>query len=433
MGVKIRERNMAGDEVAFYIDTYHKDFGRFSQKTGLKANPKNRKEYNQIKAEALERARKIERDLMRDPKAVFDRKAVAGDDFVDYVRERAEKNHHPSYMNALKYLREFTGGNISFENVNSQWLERFKSYLLSIRSLSSNTANIYLIFMKGCIRLAYRVGYIPEDFTGKVAGIGKQPIERHVLTLDELETLSQTKCKNVMVKLAFLFSCFTGLRLSDIELLKWEKIIIENGQYFMKFQQKKTREFEKMPLCAQAVELLQAVQKLHAEYAPEGDERVFILPDRSWLGTILNEWGFRSGLSWRLHFHASRHTFASLALSAGTAFFTVSKLLGHRDLKTTEIYSHLNPKDQIKAVQGMPMLSPVIEPQPIASTPEQILQLQPAHAQQPVSTITQTLTTKGETIANALGLKKNQQGNYEFEGKQYTPIDLALEVAGNNK
>jgi hypothetical protein len=76
----------------------------------------------------------------------------------------------------------------------------------------------------------------------------------------------------------------------------------------------------------------------------------------------------------------------------------------------------------------LPMLSPTV----IASIPKQILHPQPAHAQQPVSTITQSLTTKGETIANSLGLKKNQQGNYEFEGKQYTPIDLALEVAGNN-
>ncbi len=433
MGVKIRERSMAGGEVAFYVDTYHKDYGRFSQKTGLQANPKNRKEYNQIKAEALERARKIERDFMRDPKAVFDRKAVAGDDFIEYVKALAEKNRYSTHMNTLKYLAEFTGGSVSFESINSQWLERLKGYLLSIDGLNNNTANNYLAFVKGCIRLAYKIGFIPDDFTGKVAGIKKQPIERHALTFDELDVLSRSKCNDFMVKHAFLFSCFTGLRISDVELLKWEKILIENGQHFVRFQQKKTSEFEKMPLCAQAVEILQGVQNLHAEYAPKGDDRVFILPSRPRLGNVLSEWGVRSGLNWRLHFHASRHTFASLALSVGTASFTVSKLLGHRDLKTTEIYSHSNQKDQIKAVEGLPMLS-MTEPQGvavlspvIASRPEQILQPQRAATPQPGS-IAEALQAKGEKVASVLSLIRNAAGKYEFDGREYTAVELAMEV-----
>ena len=433
MGVKIRTRSMAGGEVAFYIDTYHREYGRFSQKTGLKANPKNRKEYNQVKAEAMERARKVERDFIRDPKAVFDRKAIAGDDFIGYVRQQAEKDRYPVHMNTLKLLQEFAGGSVSFESINSQWLERFKSYLLSAHGLSDNTAGIYFSFVKRIVRSVYKEGYISEDFTGKVAGIGKQPIERHVLTFDELDVLSRSKCNNLMVKAAFLFSCFTGLRLSDVELLKWEKIIIENGQHFMKFQQKKTRQFEKMPLCAQAVEILQNVQNLHAEYAPEGDDRVFILPTRPRLGIVLNEWGYRSGLDWRLHFHASRHTFASLALSAGTAFFTVSKLLGHRDLKATEIYSHSNQKDQIKAVEGLPMLS-VIEPQAVAllphtnvSIPEQILQPRQAVTPQPGS-VAEALQAKGEKVASVLSLVRNATGKYEFNGREFTAAELAMQV-----
>jgi len=419
---------MAGGEVAFYIDTYHKDFGRFSQKTGLQANPKNRKEFNQIRAQALDKMRKIERDFIRDPAGVFSRKAMIGDDFIEFAKVRAEKDHHPSYMNALKYLQEFTGGNVSFGTLNSQWLERLKGYLLSADGLSSNTANTYLIFVKGTIRKAYKEGYVLEDFTNKVEGIGKKPIDRHVLTFDELEILSRSKCNNLMVKSAFLFSCFSGLR-------KWEKIIIENGQYFLKFQQKKTSQFEKMPLCAQSVEILQTVQKLHAEYAPEGDERVFILPDRSRLGVILNEWGYRSGLNWRLHFHASRHTFASMALSSGMAYFTVSKLLGHRDLQTTEIYSHSNQKDQIKAIQGLPMLLPTpsepqtaaLSPLSIVSSRERILPPEPVIAPK-AGSIAEALQTKGDKIARCLSLMKNTQGKYEFNGIEYTAQELAMEV-----
>ena len=224
---------MASGDVAFYIDTYHKDFGRFSQKTGLQANPKNRKVFSQIKAEALEMMRKVEKDLQRDPSGVFSRKAMAGDDFVEYARKRAEKEHYASYMNALKRLVEFTGGSVSFKSVNSQWLERFKGYLLTVDGLGSNSASTYFIFVKGVIRLAFKEGYVSDDFVGKVDGIKKQPVERHVLTLDELDALSRTKCTNQMVRAAFMFASFTGLRLSDIELMKSWKLVRVAHRYFM--------------------------------------------------------------------------------------------------------------------------------------------------------------------------------------------------------
>ncbi len=433
MGVKIRKRRMAGGEVAFYIDTYHKDFGRFSQRTDFKANPKNRTEFDQVKADALDMARKGQKDLERDPAGVFSRKAFASNDFVDFVRERAGSKRYSAHMNSLKYLRGFTGGSVQFKNLNSQWLGRFKSYLLSVDGLSSNTASTYLVFVMHCIRLAYKAEYIPEDFTGRVEGIGMLPISRHVLNQEEIDKLNQSKCNNLMVKLAFLFACYTGLRLSDIELLKWEKIIIENWQHFLKFQQKKTGSFEKMPLCPQAVKIINDVQKLHAEYAPEGDDRVFILPCRTQLGTILNEWGCRSGLTWRLHFHASRHTFASLAISAGIALFTTSKLLGHRSLRTIDVYAHSYMNDNIKAVQNFPMMA-VIEPQPvelsstpIVSIPEQILQPQPT-VTPPPGIVAEALHAKGEIIARALSLKRNAAGKYEFNGSEFTAVELAMET-----
>jgi integrase len=433
MGVKIRERKLADGEVTFYIDTYHRDYGRFSQKTDLKVNPKNRKEYNKIKADAFDRARKVEKDLEHDPAAVFQRKAVASNDFVDFVRERAGSKRYSAHMNSLKYLRGYTGGRVPFKTLNSQWLERFKSYLLSAHGLSDNTANTYLVFVMHCIRLAYKAGYIPDDFTGRVDGIGKQPIERHVLTFDELDVLSRSKCDNLMVKAAFLFSCFTGLRISDVELLKWENIIIENGQHFLKFQQKKTGSFEKMPLGEQAVKTIDDVQKLHAEYAPEGDDRVFILPCRTRTGTILNEWGCRSGLTWRLHFHSSRHTFASMSISAGVPLFTASKLLGHKNSRTIEIYAHPYMEDNIKAVQSLPMMAVIkpesvaLPPHIIASIPEQISQPQRAVTPQPGS-VAEALQAKGEKIASALSLIRNASGKYEFNGREYTAAELALEV-----
>lgn len=429
MGVKVRERTLASGEITFHIDTYHKDYGRFSQKTGIEANSKNRKEYKEALAVVQEKVRQIEKDLEFDPAALFGRKAKSAEDFTEFFRAAIMSNNYPQQKNTLVHIKAFAGGPVSFDKLNSGWLERFKSYLLAQKQLSKNTASGYFSLSKSIIRQAWRAGYLQEDFTGKVQGIRKTDIGRNFLTLDQIDALNQAKCDNLMVKQAFLFSCFSGLRISDTEALEWDQVSLINGAPFIRFQQKKTGQHENIPLSEQAVKIIQEVRELHADYVVGDSKKVFLMPmSRERTGDYLRVWGERAGLTWKLHYHVSRHTFATLNLIAGNDLYTVSKLLGHKEIKTTQIYSRIIDAAKSKAVSMLPMLSPTV----IASIPKQILHPQPALALQPVSAITQTLTTKGETIANALGLKKNQQGNYEFEGKQYTPIDLALEVAGNN-
>ena len=71
MRVKVRERVLANDDIAFHIDIYHKGYKRFVQATGVTVNPKHRKAYNQAKAEVLDKVRIIEKDLQFDASAGF--------------------------------------------------------------------------------------------------------------------------------------------------------------------------------------------------------------------------------------------------------------------------------------------------------------------------------------------------------------------------
>ncbi len=425
MGVTIRKREMAGGNIAFYLLVYHKDFGKFSQKTGIQEHPKNKRAFNQAETAAKEKQLQLQRNLQRDPVGVFQRQEVAGSDFIEYFKMYSGKFGYPSQLNTLKYLRDFTGGTLSFSNLNHVWLERFKNYLISIDGLSKNTASSYLATTKTVLRLAYREGYIETDFTNRVANIKLEDIQRHCLNFEEIERLNQSVCDNQMVKTAFLFSCFSGLRLSDVEQLKWVQLSHVNGAPYIQFRQQKTRSIETMPLTEQAMKCIQQAKDLHASYSPECNDLVFILPHRTQISILLHTWGLRSGIQWKLHFHASRHTFATLNLTEGNDLYTVSKLLGHREIKTTQIYAQISDPKKLQAVQKIPLLSPQTEQ-------SKLIEPEKPHAAAK-STITQTLTTKGETIANALGLKKNQQGHYEFEGKQYSPIDLVLEVADNRK
>ncbi|NTV19567.1 MAG: site-specific integrase [Bacteroidales bacterium] len=426
MGVKIRERKMASGEVAFYIDTYHKDYGRFSQKSGLQASPKNRKEYREALGNVQDKARQIERDLARDPAGVFGRKVKATDNFIEFYRHITEKGRYPKYVNVLPILQRYSGGVIPFASVNGAWLERFKAHLLSLDNISQNTAGGYLTSVKTVLKQAFREGYLAEDISAKVPGIKKTDIQRHFLSIEQVEALHRTNCRNGMIKQAFLFACFSGLRLSDIESLRWEQISLINGAPFIQFRQRKTCQYENLPLSEQAVRILQEARELHPKYASSGSEKVFILPSRELIGRDLYSWGALAGITYKLHFHVSRHTFATLNLTAGCDLYTVSKLLGHREIQTTQIYGRIVDSKKLDAVQALPVLQGI---EGNWSLPVIIQQSRFLHAAEK-SAVVQALESEGERVARALKLQRNSSGKYEFSDREYTAVELAIEVSG---
>jgi len=104
--------------------------------------------------------------------------------------------------------------------------------------------------------------------------------------------------------------------------------------YYIRFRQKKTKGVETLPISQQAYELL-------GEPA-SADERVFLgLKYSAWHNLKLQQWVMKAGISKTITFHCARHTYATLQLTLGTDIYTVSKLLGHKDLKTTQIYAKI--------------------------------------------------------------------------------------------
>jgi integrase len=120
-----------------------------------------------------------------------------------------------------------------------------------------------------------------------------------------------------------------------VEKLKWSEIQHSNEMgYYIRFTQKKTLGVETLPISDQAVDLLDERQGK--------DERVFKgLEYSAWYNLKLQQWVMRAGVSKTITFHCARHTYATLQLTLGTDIYTVSKLLGHRELKTTQIYAKI--------------------------------------------------------------------------------------------
>jgi len=258
------------------------------------------------------------------------------------------KGHTPSHS-ALKHLKDFSRGDVSFNEIDERWLEKFKEYLLG--KVSQNSAQVYYQVLKRILNKAKREKIIitnPADF---VDNIKSKDVKRDFLTEYELVKLAETPCKKQEIKRAFLFSCFTGLRFSDIKGLTWGNIDLHND--IIETRQQKTGEIIYIPLSDTAKDLLNSdAGKLH--HLP--NVPVFNLPDRWYYNYVLKKWFGSAMIEKNASSHIARHTFATLNITKGANIFTVSKLLGHKTLKTTEIYSKVIDDKKREAINKLPKL-----------------------------------------------------------------------------
>ena len=149
-----------------------------------------------------------------------------------------------------------------------------------------------------------------------------------------------------MLKQAFLFSCFTGLRKSDILSLTWKEIIHDGPRTLIYKRIQKTQRWLSLPLSGRAMQWLP-----QRETWMDADRKIFETMSNASLSTHLKLWAERAGICAKsISFHTARHTFATLELSLGADLYTVSKLLGHTNISTTQIYAKVVDKQKERAV-----------------------------------------------------------------------------------
>lgn len=270
--------------------------------------------------------------------------------FIEYFRKLANKrkaSNHDNWVSALNYIEAFTNGKLKFADLNEKFLEDFKEYLLTTKSkksdkttLSQNSAVSYFNKVKAALKQAYKDGILQTDLNAKISPIKAAETRREYLTLDELNKLVKTPCNDVLLKRAALFSALTGLRFSDIQKMTWGELEYIKGQgYFLNFNQKKTKGVEVLPISEQAYSFTEGTE--NPKDMPQ-DKPVFEgLKYSAYHNKHLFQWIGAAGITKDITFHCFRHTFATLQLFNGTDIYTVSKMLGHRELKTTQIYAKI--------------------------------------------------------------------------------------------
>jgi integrase len=168
------------------------------------------------------------------------------------------------------------------------------------------------------------------------------------LTINEVRKLIGTPCYYSDIRDGFLFSCFTGLRFSDIKALTWGKLQKDsNGNLFISYTQKKTKKWENLPVSKEAIKFL-------PERGTASDnDLVYQIRSGGYENSIIKTWAIAAGINKKVTFHVARHTNATLLLSLEVPIETVSKILGHSDIKTTQIYAKVIDKSKRDAVDKL--------------------------------------------------------------------------------
>ncbi len=294
-------------------------------------------------------------------KSILSKKEKGSKSFIEYYKSLMKSRKGTNYDNwasALFYLLDFE--NIFVQKVNSEAKEKdkisfirfsdlnqilcreYKEYLLNAKSkrsknkkLSQNSVNSYFNKFKAALKQSFKDGYIDIDLNSRVESVKPEETKREVLTLEELNKLVVTDCINPALKKAALFSALTGLRFSDIQKMKWREIeFIKEQGYVYKFRQKKTESVEVLPISDQARKILGERK--------ENNEKVFpSLKYSAHQNNILLKWMIAAGITKHITFHNFRHSYAVIQLQLGTDIYTVSKMLGHKELSTTQIYAKI--------------------------------------------------------------------------------------------
>ena len=239
-------------------------------------------------------------------------------DWMDTYKEFQEKRNRKKCVAHIKtvvrLLKEYAGERVILDQIDMAFCQGYVDYMMTSyrpkgKPIAASTQHTYYLVFTGALNAAVRAKRLlrnPFNEMDKSEKPKKPESVRSYMTIDEVRALIATPIKNEMVKNAYLFSCFCGLRISDIIGLKWKDIFVDRGQYRLALSMQKTKEPIYLPLSPEAL-----------KWMPErGDKTesdpVFKLPTA--INARLKPWAKAAGITKQFTFHQRRHYKLSLPL-----------------------------------------------------------------------------------------------------------------------
>ncbi|WP_160070387.1 site-specific integrase [Sphingobacterium bovisgrunnientis] len=257
------------------------------------------------------------------------------------------KNYYTTESYLKKFLKhQYRKNDIRLDELNYKFILDFENFLITYesedhhKSLNNNGAMKHIERLRKLVNMAVMMDWLEKDPFSKYK-LHFEKVERGHLTKEELNVLSEKTFKIERLQAVldmFLFSCYTGLAYIDIFNLSQDNIIKGiDGRDWLKTNRQKTNTMVSVPLLPEAVHL---IKKYDDHPVSVGKGRLFPVISNQRMNGYLKEIAEICGIDKNFTFHLARHTFATtVTLSNGVPIESVSKMLGHTSIRTTQIYA----------------------------------------------------------------------------------------------
>ena len=344
--IYLRFRPNKDGSQSIYIDTIRERKHHY-RSLGLRLVPENSAKDKRDNAKTMREAQKILKD---ETLSFFDASVEEAvrplllSDWISTVYDtRTEKGaSNAGIFMALARIVRMLFPSVLLKDVDKEFCRDFIGKLTSDyitprgKKLAPLSVKTYCIALCTCLSEAVKEEIISDNPWMKLETadkVGAGQGMREYLTAKEIQTMIATPCRDGLTKQAFIFSCFSGLRRSDVGRMKWADIREVNSRRYVRIVMLKTKKEIDIPLSNRA-----------CEWLPEpGNAGNFVFPGftKGDLDMKLRNWARAAGIGKKVTFHVARHTFATLLIATGTDIYTVSKLLGHSSVKHTQIYARM--------------------------------------------------------------------------------------------
>ena len=237
------------------------------------------------------------------------------------------------------FLKEkYHVSDISLKEINHKFITDFDAYMRSVCGCNANTTAKFIQRFKSVILMARNNGWLHHDPFANYK-IKSPKVDRGYLTQEELDVIIQKDFpikRLEQIRDIFIFACFTGLAYIDVKNLRETNVRVSfDGNLWIMTKRQKTDVQSNIPL----LDVPKQIIEKYKGTLPNG--MVLPVPSNQKMNAYLKEIGELCGIGKNLTFHLARHTFATLTLSKGVSIESVSKMLGHTNIKTTQIYAKI--------------------------------------------------------------------------------------------
>ena len=366
--VRIREKVLEDGTISLYLDMYHKGNRK---KEGLKLyiipettpaaklqNKNTRRLAEQVKAQ---RILDIQKDGLVDWEKLKKSRITLVSWLEDFVTCEAQLSpsgvisKRNAKVRVEEYLASIGKPDLRLSEVDREFCRGFVAFLRTCKShrgketISETTARLLMSRVAAAMNKDVVEGLIPSNPFKALESKEKPKItasRREFLTVEELKVLINTPCCCDIVKKAFLFSCFTGLRYSDMKSLLWSEVhtAADGKTLYIEHRQVKTKKTVTIPLSEEALRWMPR-QK-------EGVDHVFheLTVSTKTVEDVLKDWMKDCGIDKHITYHCSRHTAATTLLTLGANLYVVSKLMGHSSIQMTEVYAKIVDQKKVETM-----------------------------------------------------------------------------------